>query len=74
MNPLKIVAIILIVGGILGLAYGSFTYISDSHSLDIGITELHWNEKETVYIPVWVGIAGIVGGGLMLYSRKGRTA
>ena len=36
MNSTKIAAIILIVAGILGLAYGSFTYTKDTHKADLG--------------------------------------
>ena len=32
MNPIKIVAIVLIVAGALGLAYGGFSYTKETHS------------------------------------------
>jgi len=66
----RTLAILLIVGGILGLAYGSFTYISDHHDLDFGVVDLSFWERETVYVPVWVGVLAIVGGAVMLFGRK----
>ena len=36
MSPLKIVAVLLIVAGALGLAYGSFSYTKETHSLKLG--------------------------------------
>ncbi len=66
MNSIKIVAILLIVGGALGLAYGSFSYTKDTTAVKIGTLELSVKEKETINIPMWAGVAAIVAGGLLL--------
>jgi multidrug transporter EmrE-like cation transporter len=72
-NPIKMVAIALIVAGALGLAYGSFSYTKDTTAVKLGPIELTVKEKETVNIPMWVGIAAIVAGGVLLAigGRKG---
>lgn len=71
MNAIKIVAIILIAGGALGLAYGGFSYTKDTTRADIGPIHLQVSEREQVNIPMWVGIAAIVGGiALLVTSRK----
>ena len=69
MSVLKIVAILLIVAGIAGLAYGSFTYTKSTHDTKIGPFELSIKDKETVNIPVWAGVGGIVLGGVLLFAR-----
>ncbi len=66
MNALRIVAIVLLVAGVLGLAYGGFSYTKDSTAVKLGPVELQVKEKETVNIPVWAGIGAIVAGGLLL--------
>ena len=66
MNALKLVAILLIVGGVLGLTYGGFSYTKDTTAVKLGPLELSVQEKETVNVPVWAGIAAIVAGGLLL--------
>lgn len=73
MNASKIVGIVLIVAGALGLGYGSFTFTKDTHTANIGPLTLSVKEKETVNVPVWAGIAAIIAGGLVLLagSRKG---
>lgn len=68
MNTIKMVAIVLIVAGIIGLAYGSITYTKSSHDAKIGPLELSVKDKETVNIPVWAGIGAIVVGGLLFVS------
>ena len=52
MNAVKIVGIVLIVAGILGLAYGTFSYTKETHEAKIGPLELQVKEKETVNVPV----------------------
>lgn len=69
MNPLRLAAIVLIVAGILGLAYGSFTYTKETHDAKIGPIDISVKDKETVNIPVWAGIGAIVIGGVLLLVR-----
>lgn len=71
MSPLKIVAIVLLVGGIVALAYGGFTYTKTTHDAKIGPLEFSVKDKEHVNIPVWAGVAAIVAGGVLLVSRRG---
>jgi len=73
MNPIKLVAIALIVVGILGLAYGGFSYTKDTTVVKLGPIELSAKEKQTVNIPMWAGVGAIVVGGLLLVlgGKKG---
>lgn len=73
MNAMRVLAIVLIVGGILGLVYGGFSYTKESHEAKIGPITLSVTDKERVNVPMWVGIGAIVVGGLILVfgSKKG---
>ena len=70
MNAVKIAAIALIAAGILGLAYGSFSYTKETHEAKIGSLELSVKDKQTVNVPVWVGVGAIVIGGILLLVPK----
>lgn len=71
MNPVRVIAILLIAAGIAGLAFGSFSYTKETHQADIGPLELSVEERETVNVPVWAGVAAIlVGGGLLLVGAR----
>ncbi len=70
MTPIRVLALVLIGGGVLGLVYGSFTYVSGKHELDLGIVEVTTTDRETVNIPVWVGVAGIVAGSALLFLKR----
>ena len=66
MNSVKIAAILLIVAGVLGLVYGSFSYTRESHETKLGPIELSVKEKQTVNIPVWAGVGAIAIGSVLL--------
>jgi TRAP-type C4-dicarboxylate transport system permease small subunit len=70
MSVIKIAAIALIVAGILGLVYGGFSYIKDTHEAKIGSLELSVKDKETVNVPIWAGVGAIVVGGILLVVPK----
>ena len=71
MSPTRIIAIILIVAGVLGLAYGKFSYTEETHDAKIGPIEMSVKDKETVNIPVWAGVGAIViGAGLLLVGGR----
>jgi uncharacterized membrane protein YidH (DUF202 family) len=66
MNPVKVIAIVLIVGGMLGLVYGGFSYTKDTTVVKLGPLEVSARERQTVNVPLWVGVGAIVIGGLLL--------
>lgn len=70
MNAVKMLGIVLIVAGVLGLAYGSFTYTKDTHEAKLGPIELSIKDKETVSIPIWAGLGAIAAGAFLLFARK----
>jgi hypothetical protein len=70
MNAVKMLAIVLIVAGALGLVYGSFTYTKETHQAKLGPIELSVKDKETVNIPVWAGVGALVAGAVLLFARK----
>ena len=70
MDGIKILAIVLIVAGSLGLAYGGFTYTKDTDEIKLGPLELTVKDKETVNIPVWAGVVVLAAGVVLLFARK----
>ena len=71
MNAIKMVAIVLVVAGVLALAYGGFSYTKDTTQVKLGPIELSVKEKKTINVPVWAGVGAIlIGGALLLFGAK----
>ena len=68
MNTIKMLGIVLLVSGILGLMYGSFSYTRTTEEAKIGSLSLSVKDNHTVNIPVWVGVAGIALGSAFLVT------
>ncbi len=73
MNPTKLIGIVLIVAGCLGLAYGGFTYTKETTGVKLGPLELKVQEKETINVPLIVSGAAVAIGVFLLVGvgRKG---
>jgi uncharacterized membrane protein YidH (DUF202 family) len=72
MTPTKLAGIALVILGGLALAYGGFSYTKDTQAVKLGPLELTVKEKQTVNVPLWVGVAAVVAGVLVLTLGPGR--
>jgi len=71
MNAVRIAAILLIVAGVLGLVYGSFSWTRETHATKVGPIELSLKERESVNVPVWAGVGAIaIGAALLLLGGR----
>ena len=68
MDTYRIVAVVLIVIGALGLAYGGFSYTKETHEANVGALHLSVDEHRRVNVPVWVGVGAIMLGGVLLVT------
>jgi hypothetical protein len=66
MNGMKVLAIVLIVGGGLALLYGGFSYTRSTSEANIGPISIEVQERERVNIPLWAGVVAVVAGGVLL--------
>jgi hypothetical protein len=72
MGIAKIIGILLIAAGALGLIYGGFTYTKETHSAKLGPIVLQVQEKETVYVPIILSAAAIGLGVLLLVAFRNK--
>lgn len=73
MNGTRTIAIIMMVLGALGLAYGGFTYTKSTSRTDLGPLSIEVKDKERVNIPLWAGVVLLVAGGAMLMMPGRRS-
>jgi hypothetical protein len=67
-------ALVLIVLGIAALIYGGITYTSRETILDIGPLQATAVEQKTFPLPPVLGIAAVIGGLVLLATRRSRAA
>lgn len=70
MNAAKVMAIVLIIAGVIGLAYQQFSFTRETTQAKLGPLELSVKEKETVSIPLWVSLGAIGIGVVLLVAGK----
>lgn len=70
MNPTKMIGIILIAAGCLGLAFGGFSYTKETTGMKVGPLELKVQEKQTVNVPLIISAGGIILGVFLLVVGK----
>ena len=58
MNPTRLVATVLIIAGVLGLAYGSFSYKENTTVAQVGPIQINARETHTVNVPALRGLLG----------------
>ena len=69
---MKLIGILLIVFGVLALAYGGFSYTKREKVVDIGPIQATTEKRETIPLSPIVGIAALVGG-VVLVATGSRT-
>lgn len=70
---MKVFGIVLIVLGVLGLAYGGFSYTREKKVVDLGPLQASTRTHETVPVPPLVSGA-LVAGGIILLVVSTRKA
>ena len=72
---MKIIGIVLIVLGLIGLAYGGITWTQREKVVDLGPIEVTRTERERIPVPpVAGGLALLAGAALVLASRRTATS
>jgi uncharacterized membrane protein YidH (DUF202 family) len=67
---MKALGVVLIVLGVLALAYGGFTYTRQKKVVDLGPIQASKKETSTVPLPPILGVVAILGGGVLLVTGK----
>jgi hypothetical protein len=68
MRPIAIVGVLLIVFGLVALAYQGFTYTKRETIVDVGPVHATADRQKTVPLPPVVGIAAVAGGVVLLFA------
>ena len=70
MNASRLIGIVLIVLGGLGLTYGGFSYTKETTGVKLGPLELKVQERERINIPLIASAGAILAGIVLLAMNK----
>jgi uncharacterized membrane protein YidH (DUF202 family) len=73
MRPAGIVGILLIIIGVIALAYGGFTYTKREKVIDAGPLQVSADKEKTVPLPPILGGACLIGGIVLVIVGGRRT-
>jgi hypothetical protein len=73
MRPRMLVGVLLIVLGVIALAYQGITYTTHKKVLDIGPIEATKEQHKTLPIPPIVGGVALLGGVILLVAGSSKT-
>jgi hypothetical protein len=72
MSATKIIGILLIMAGVLGLIYGGFSYTKETHTAQLGPLQLKVQEKETIMVPVIASVGALALGLFLIVAGKNK--
>jgi uncharacterized membrane protein len=73
MRPAGIIGIILIIIGVVALAYGGFTYTKREKVIDAGPLQVSADKEKTVPLPPILGGLCLVGGIVLVVAGSRKT-
>jgi uncharacterized membrane protein len=73
MRPAGIIGIILIIIGVIALAYGGFSYTKREKVIDAGPLQVSADKQKTVPLPPILGGLCLVGGIVLVVAGSRRT-
>jgi uncharacterized membrane protein HdeD (DUF308 family) len=62
MKPIAVLGVILIIIGVVALAYQGISYTKKDKVVDLGPLKVETEKKETIPLPPVLGVVAIVGG------------
>ena len=66
----KTIGVILIALGLVALLYGGFSYTKRDKIIDLGPIEATKTETKTIPLPPIIGAVALIGGVVLLLSRR----
>lgn len=71
MKPTAVLAVVLIIIGVIALAYGGFNFTTKEKVAEVGPLKLEKSKTHSVPLPPILGVLALVGGvALLVVSRR----
>jgi uncharacterized membrane protein YidH (DUF202 family) len=67
---MKAMGIVLMIAGVLALAYGGFSWTTHKKAVDMGPIQVERTKEHTVLLPPLLGIGALVVGGVLVFAGR----
>jgi uncharacterized membrane protein YidH (DUF202 family) len=65
---MKVMGIVLMVAGVLALAYGGFTWTTHKKAIDMGPLQVERTQQHTLFLPPLLGVGALAIGGVLVFA------
>jgi uncharacterized membrane protein YidH (DUF202 family) len=67
---MKALGIVLMIAGVLALAYGGFSWTTHKKAVDMGPLQVERTKEHTVLLPPLLGVGALVIGGVLVFAGR----
>jgi uncharacterized membrane protein YidH (DUF202 family) len=67
---MKALGIILMIAGVLALAYGGFSWTTHKKAIDMGPVQVERTQQHTVLLPPLLGVGALLVGGVLVFAGR----
>ena len=67
---MKALGIVVMIAGVLALAYGGFSWTTHKKAIDMGPIQVERTQQHSVFLPPLVGIGALVIGGVLVFAGR----
>jgi uncharacterized membrane protein YidH (DUF202 family) len=65
---MKALGIVLMIAGVLALAYGGFSWTTHKKAIDMGPVQVERTQEHSFLLPPLVGVGALVIGGVLVFA------
>jgi uncharacterized membrane protein YidH (DUF202 family) len=65
---MKALGIVLMIAGVLALAYGGFSWTTHKKAIDMGPLQVEREQRHTMFLPPILGVGALVIGGVLVFA------
>jgi uncharacterized membrane protein YidH (DUF202 family) len=65
---MKALGIVLMLVGVLALAYGGFSWTTHKKAVDMGPVQIERTQQHTMFLPPLLGVGALIVGGVLVFA------
>ena len=67
---MKALGVVLMIAGVLALAYGGFSWTTHKKAVDMGPVQIERTQQHTMLLPPLLGVGALIVGGVLVFAGR----